>query len=85
MPCHHGTVLDCDFFIHRKMTKVYRIKQRSPALTQAQLVKLKQTIDLILGEDALEAPAQTIREAIKAEERRHKKALRDIVNNSRKN
>lgn len=26
LPCHSGTVLDCDFFIHKKVSKIYRLK-----------------------------------------------------------
>jgi hypothetical protein len=50
MPCYHGTVLDCPFFLHLKITKVYRIKKLSPAVRVSDLVRLRDTINLILGD-----------------------------------
>ena len=77
-------ILDCDFFMHKKVTKVYRIKKRSPAIHEDQLRQLRDTINLILGDghDDLVKP-QSLREALDQENQRHKRALREIVNNSK--
>lgn len=84
LPCYHGTVLDCPFFIHKKMTRIYRIKKRSPAVTVDDLRKLKDTIDIILsGDKPIEAP-KMLQEALSEEEQRHKAALRDILQKSKK-
>lgn len=66
------------------MTKVYRIKKRSPAIREAELKKLRDTINLILGDgkDDLVEP-QSLKEALAQENQRHKKALRDIVSNAK--
>ena len=83
MPCYHGTVLDCPFFLHKKSTRVYRIKKRSPAITVDDLTKLKETIDIILSSaKPVEAP-KTLQEALNEEEQRHKAALRDILKNGK--
>lgn len=29
MPCYHGVILDCDFFVHKRLTKIYRINRKS--------------------------------------------------------
>ena len=64
------------------MTRVYRIKKRSPAVTVEVLQKLKDTIDLILDKcEPLEAP-KTLQEQLTEEEQRHKAALRRILQNS---
>lgn len=82
LPCYHGTVLDCPFFIHKRVTKVFRIKKLSPALRQVELEKLRDTINLILGDGQVDLiKPKSIREALDQENRRHKRALRDIVNN----
>ena len=83
LPCYHGTVLDCPFFIHKKMTRIYRIKKRSPAVTVDDLQKLKDTIDIILAKDKpVEAP-KTMHDMLAEEEQRHKAALRDILKKSK--
>lgn len=83
LPCYHGTVLDCPFFIHKKMTRVYRIKKRSPAVTVDDLQRLKDTIDIILEKvKPVEAP-KTMHDMLADEEQRHKAALRDILKNSK--
>ena len=84
MPCYHGTVLDCPFFVHKKMTRVYRIKKRSPAITVDDLQKLKDTIDLILAKVKLPDAPNTLQELLTEEEQRHKAALRDILQNNKK-
>ena len=84
LPCHHGIVLDCPFFIHKRMTKVFRIKKLSPAIRQAELEKLRDTINLILGDGQIDlGQPKSIREALEQENQRHKRALREIVNNSK--
>lgn len=85
LPCYHGTILQCDFFMHKQVTKVYRINKRSPAIHEDKLRALRDTINLILGDGQvdLERP-QSLREALEQENRRHNQALRDIVNNSKK-
>lgn len=83
MPCYHGTVLDCPFFLHKKMTRVYRIKKRSPAVTLDDLQKLKDLIDLILDKE-LPAVPKTLQEQLTEEEQRHKAALRNILQNRNK-
>ena len=84
MPCYHGTVLDCPFFVHKKMTRVYRIKKRSPAITVDDLQKLKDTIDLILAKVKLPDAPKTLQELLTEEEQRHKAVLRDILQNNKK-
>jgi hypothetical protein len=84
LPCYHGTVLDCPFFVHKKMTRVYRIKKRSPAVTVDDLRKLKDTIDLILSEDMPIESHKTLQAQLAEEEQRHKAALRNILQNSNK-
>ncbi len=84
LPCYHGTVLDCPFFIHKKMTRVYRIKKRSPAVTVDDLRKLKDTIDIILSVEKPVESSKTLQEALNEEEQRHKAALRDILQNNKK-
>lgn len=84
LPCYHGTVLDCPFFLHKQVTRVYRIKKRSPAVSVDDLKKLKDTIDLILDKcELLDAP-KTLQELLTEEEQRHKVALRNILQNSNK-
>ena len=84
LPCYHGTVLDCPFFIHKKMTRVYRIKKRSPAITVDDLQKLKDTIDIILAKDKPVEVYKTLHQQLTEEEQRHKAALRDILQNNKK-
>ncbi len=84
LPCYHGTVLDCPFFIHKKMTRIYRIKKRSPAVTVDDLRKLKDTIDIILSAEKSVESSKTLQEALSEEEQRHKAALRDILQNNKK-
>ncbi len=84
LPCYHGAVLDCPFFIHRKMTKVYRIKKLSPAIRRDQLEQLRDTINLILGDGQVDlVRPQSLKEALAAEEQRHKRALREIVSKAK--
>lgn len=78
LPCYHGTVLDCPFFVHKQMTRVYRIKKRSPAVTVDDLRKLRDTIDIILSDKPVEVH-KTLQQLMKEEEQRHKAALRDIL------
>lgn len=82
IPCYHGTILDCQFFVHKQMTKVFRINRISSSLRQDDLVKLRDTIDLILGDglDDLNEP-KTLKEALELENQRHKRVLRAIINN----
>lgn len=84
LPCYHGTVLDCPFFVHKKMTRVYRIKKRSPAVTVDDLRKLRETIDLILSDDKPIESHKTLQAQLTEEEQRHKAALRNILQNSNK-
>ena len=66
------------------MTRVYRIKKRSPAVTVDDLRKLKDTIDIILSGDKPIEASKTLQEALSEEDQRHKAALRDILQNSKK-
>lgn len=83
LPCYHGTVLDCPFFLHKKMTRVYRITKRSPAVSVDDLRKLKETIELILSDKPTEVP-MSLQAQLTEEEQRHKAALRNILQNSNK-
>ena len=65
------------------MTRVYRIKKRSPAITLDDLQKLKDTIDLILDKELPEV-SKTLQEQLTEEEQRHKAALRNILQNRNK-
>ena len=65
------------------MTRVYRIKKRSPAITLDDLQKLKDTIDLILDKELPEI-SKTLQEQLTEEEQRHKAALRNILQNRNK-
>ena len=65
------------------MTRVYRIKKRSPAITLDDLQKLKDTIDLILDKE-LPDVSKTLQEQLTEEEQRHKAALRNILQNRNK-
>ena len=65
------------------MTRVYRIKKRSPAITFDDLQKLKDTIDLILDKELPEV-SKTLQEQLTEEEQRHKAALRNILQNRNK-
>ena len=79
MPCVHGTVLDCPFFIHKQMTKVFRIKKRSPAIHEDKLRALRDTINTILGDDRDDCiEPKTLREALEQENQRHNKVLQEI-------
>lgn len=84
LPCYHGTVLDCPFFLHKQVTRVYRIKKRSPAVSVDDLKKLKETIDIILATDKSVVSSLSLQEALNEEEQRHKAALRDILQNNKK-
>ena len=85
LPCYHGTVLDCPFFIHKQMTKVFRIKKRSPAIHEDKLRALRDTINLILGDGQVDlGKPQSLREALEQENRRHNRALKEIVSQSKK-
>ena len=66
------------------MTRVYRIKKRSPAITVDDLQKLKDTIDIILAKDKPVEVYKTLQQQLTEEEQRHKAALRDILQNSNK-
>ena len=68
LPCYHGTILQCDFFMHKQVTKVYRIKKRSPAIHEDKLRALRDTINLILGDghDDLVKPQSLTREIVRA-------------------
>lgn len=84
LPCYHGTVLDCPFFIHKQMTRVFRIKSLSPAIRQADLEKLRDTINLILGDGQVDlVEPKTLREALEQEEQRHKRALKEIISKTK--
>lgn len=83
MPCYHGTVLDCPFFIHKKSSRVYRIKKRSPAISVDDLQKLKDTIDIILSSDKHDDAPKSLHDMLAEEEQRHKAALRDILKKSK--
>ena len=80
MPCYHGTVLECPFFLHKQVTRVYRIKKRSPAIHADDLKLLRDTIDKILGSGQYDLVSQpkSYKQALVLEEQRHKAALRDI-------
>ena len=65
------------------MTRVYRIKKRSPAITLDDLQKLNDTIDLILDKE-LPDVSKTLQEQLTEEEQRHKAALRNILQNRNK-
>ena len=66
------------------MTRVYRIKKRSPAITVDDLQKLKDTIDIILAKDKPAEAYKSLQQQLTEEEQRHKAALRDILQNSNK-
>ena len=66
------------------MTRVYRIKKRSPAITVDDLQKLKDTIDIILAKDKPVEAYKTLHQQLTEEEQRHKAALRDILQNNKK-
>lgn len=85
LPCH-GQVLDCDFFRNKLVSKVYRIKKRSPAVRLDDLVKLKETIDQILADRNEEQPEpqKSIQVQLAEENQRHRRALREIIKNAQK-
>ena len=66
------------------MSRVYRIKKRSPAITVDDLQKLKDTIDIILAKDKPVEAYKTLQQQLTEEEQRHKAALRDILQNNKK-
>ena len=67
------------------MTKVFRIKKRSPAIHEDKLRALRDTINLILGDGQVDlGKPQSLREALEQENRRHNRALKEIVSQSKK-
>lgn len=81
MPCYHGTVLDCPFFMHKKVTKIYRIKRRYPSVSVKDLIELRDTIDKILGDgsiDLVDQAPKSLKQLVKEEEQRHRAALKEI-------
>lgn len=86
--CFHEAVHECDFFTRRKVTRIYRIKSISPAISADQLRKLRNVINVILDDiPALEQPKahMTLHQKIQAEEQRHKQELRRIVREAQEN
>ena len=87
MPCYHGQIIDCDFFQHRKVARYFKIVRHQPAIKVSQLLKLRDAINQILGDqpEAVE-PVRTgsLHEQLKREEQRHKLALKQIVENANK-
>lgn len=83
MPCYHGTILECKFFLHKKVNRVYRIKRRYNHITEKDLILLRDTLNSILGEfeDEQEKvdPFKSISQLIQEEQQRHRKALKDIA------
>lgn len=85
LPCYHGTVLDCPFFDHKKVTRYYHIKKRYPAVSMKDLVTLYDALSEIMNHvEITEEKPKSLQQLLKEEEQRHNKALRDIVKNSRK-
>lgn len=84
MPCYHGTVLECAFFMNKQSTRIYHIKKRSPAVTVEDLEKLRDTIDIILsnGKQTVKG-SKTLQQKLTEEEQRHKAALREILKNGK--
>lgn len=79
-PCYHGQILDCDFFLHKKVSKVYRIKKRSPAVSVEDLRKIREVLNQILEEAQKPDPKPvSMKTALAEEEQRHKSALREII------
>ena len=87
IPCYHGTILECDFFMHRQVTKVYRIKKRSPAIRVDDLEKLRDTINLILGtgDGQIDLIHYSLKSSLDAEEQRHRRALKEILEHFKSN
>lgn len=80
MPCYHGQILDCDFFMHKKVTRIYRVKNLSPSLHVSQLRQLRSTIDSILDDPPASDPQPlTLREALDQENVRHRRELKSII------
>lgn len=86
IPCYHGTILDCTFFLHKKVSKIYHIKHRYPSISTKDLADLRDTIDKILGDgsiDLVEQPRKTLHQLVKEEEQRHNAALKEIYKNAK--
>lgn len=85
MPCYHGTVLECPFFLHKKVAKVYRIRHKYRSLSSKELIDLRNKINEILGEEAEDDLVShlSIKEQLLREEQRHKRALKDICRNTK--
>lgn len=79
--CHDGTVYECDFLTRRKVTRVYKIKKRSPALSVDHVRQLRDQLNMILGEYQVEEPVSSgsLHDQLKAEDQRHRAELRRIV------
>ena len=81
LPCYHGQILDCDFFMHKKVSKVYRIKHRSHHVSVEDLTKIREVLNQILDDNPDPEPTRfvSLKTALAEEEQRHKAALRDIM------
>lgn len=80
LPCYHGQIIECDFFTHKQITKVFHIKQRSPAVSVEDLRKIREVLNQILEESPSPEPKHvSMKAALAEEEQRHKAALREIV------
>lgn len=86
LPCYHGTVLDCPFFDHKKVTRYYHIKKRYPSISMKDLITLYDALSAIMHgvDQAAETRPKSLRQLLKEEEQRHNKALKDIVRNAKK-
>lgn len=79
MPCYHGTILECDFFMHKRVTKTYRIVRRYKSISQKDLVLLRDCLNSMIGDDSVaEVTKKPWKVLLREEEIRHRKAIRDI-------
>lgn len=86
MPCYHGQVLECDFFMNKQSTIVFRVKRRSPLVHVQDLEKLRDLLNKVLDNQAQEQPATklTLQEELSLENQRHQAAIKEIQRKARR-
>lgn len=81
LPCYHGTILECRFFQHKKVTRVYHINRRYRNLNLQEVKILHDALELILGIGSAE-PVQShkpLHQLLEEEKLRHKMRMNEIL------